>query len=391
MLRMKDIFALLIACATLPLGAQTQPASSGRPAAEPSLKERFENLGLVYQDKQAKGLQELWVLGRYHGHYHDTSGVGRSESAFESRRVRLGFQAKMYDHLTIHAQAISGSDFEPAYNGFTELWARWEFDPALQLTVGQQKHRFTHDRNVSSRYMSFMERSMFTNMMGLDYTPAVTLSGRIGKLDYYAGIFSNLAERDMWEAFTDLHSGSSGLAAFTYDLGHLGGADSAAFYGSYLHSHAQGNATNLTRFDDAVSGALILTEGPMALVTEVTAGFGGAKGDAIALNLQPSLFLTDKLELVSRYQLASASMTGGLRSQRRYESVAGLPNGEHYQATYLGLNYYVAGHRLKLLTGMEHARMNNRDAFTVFAGVRMFFGPHSNAPYPGNKLLKGIW
>jgi phosphate-selective porin OprO/OprP len=391
MLRKKDIFALLIACAALPLGAQTQPAGSGRPAAEPSLKERFENLGLIYQDKQSKGLQELWVLGRYHGHYHDTSGVGRSDTGLESRRVRLGFQARMIDHLTIHAQAISGSDFEPAYNGFTELWARWEFNPALQLTVGQQKHRFTHDRNVSSRYMSFMERSMFTNMMGLDYTPAVTLSGRVGKLDYYAGVFTNQAGTDMWEAFTELHSGSSALAAFTYDLGELGGADSAAFYGSYLHSDAKPGATNLTRFDDAVSGALILTEGPLALVTEVTAGFGGAKGDAIALNLQPSLFLTDKLELVTRYQLASASLTGGLRSQRRYESPAGLPAGEHYQATYLGLNYYVAGHRLKLLTGMEHARMNGRDAFTLFAGVRMFFGPHSNAPYPGNKLLKGIW
>jgi phosphate-selective porin OprO/OprP len=391
MLRKKDIFALLIACAALPLGAQTQPAGSGRPAAEPSLKERFEDLGLIYQDKQSKGLQELWVLGRYHGHYHDTSGVGRSDTGLESRRVRLGVQARMIDHLTIHAQAISGSDFEPAYNGFTELWARWEFNPALQLTVGQQKHRFTHDRNVSSRYMSFMERSMFTNMMGLDYTPAVTLSGRVGKLDYYAGVFTNQAGTDMWEAFTGLHSGSSALAAFTYDLGELGGADSAAFYGSYLHSDAKPGATNLTRFDDAVSGALILTEGPLALVTEVTAGFGGAKGDAIALNLQPSLFLTDKLELVTRYQLASASLTGGLRSQRRYESPAGLPAGEHYQATYLGLNYYVAGHRLKLLTGMEHARMNGRDAFTLFAGVRMFFGPHSNAPYPGNKLLKGIW
>jgi phosphate-selective porin OprO/OprP len=236
-----------------------------------------------------------------------------------------------------------------------------------------------------------MERSMFTNMMGLDYTPAVTLSGRVGKLDYYAGVFTNQAGTDMWEAFTELHSGSSALAAFTYDLGKLGGADSAAFYGSYLHSDTKPGATNLTRFDDAVSGALILTEGPLALVTEVTAGFGGAKGDAIALNLQPSLFLTDKLELVTRYQLASASLTGGLRSQRRYESPAGLPAGEHYQATYLGLNYYVAGHRLKLLTGMEHARMNGRDAFTLFAGVRMFFGPHSNAPYPGNKLLKGIW
>jgi phosphate-selective porin OprO and OprP len=371
--------------------AQDKPAAAAKPVAEQSLKERFENLGLIYQDKNAKGLQELWLLGRYHGHYHDTSGVGRSDSGLESRRTRLGFQARMYEHLTVHAQAISGSDFEPAYNGFTELWVRWEFNPALQLTVGQQKHRFTHDRNVSSRYMSFMERSMFTNMMGLDYTPAVTLSGRVGKLDYYAGVFSNQAGTDMWEAFTELHSGWSGLAAVTYDLGQLGGADTAAFYGSLLHTEARTGATNLTRFDDAASAALILTEGPAALVTEVTAGFGGTRGDAIGLNLQPSIFLTDKLELVTRYQLASASQTAGLRSQRRYESVAGLPNGEHYQATYLGLNYYLAGHRIKLLTGMEHARMNHRDAFTLFAGFRMFFGPQSNAPYPGNKLLKGIW
>jgi phosphate-selective porin OprO/OprP len=391
MLRKKDIFALLIACAALPLAAQTQPADSGRPAQEPSLKERLENLGLVYQDKNAKGLQELWLLGRYHGHYHDTSSDDRSSSGLESRRVRLGFQARMYDRITIHAQAISGSDFEPVYNGFTELWVRWEFDPALQLTVGQQKHRFTHDRNVSSRYMSFMERSMFTNMMGLDYTPAVTLSGRVGKLDYYAGVFTNQAGTEMWEAFTELHSGWSALAAVTYDFEHLGGADSVVFYGSLLHTEAKAGSTNLTRFDDAASAAIIVTEGPVAIVTEVTAGFGGARGDAVGLNFQPSVFLTDKLELVSRYQLAGASEAGGLRSQRRYESPAGLPNGDHYQATYLGLNYYLAGHRIKLLTGMEHARMNGRDAFTLFAGFRMFFGPHSNAPYPGNKLLKGIW
>ena len=391
MLQTRKLLMLAAALTVAQVTAQDKPAAAPKPVAEQSLKERFENLGLIYQDKNAKGLQEFWLLGRYHGHYHDTSGVGRSDSGLESRRTRFGFQAKMYDRLTLHAQAISGSDFEPVYNGFTELWIRWEFDPALQLTIGQQKHRFTHDRNVSSRYMSFMERSMFTNMMGLDYTPAVTLSGKSGKLDYYAGVFSNLADRDMWESFTELHSGWSALAAVTYDLGQLGGADTAAFYGSLLHTEAKSGATNLTRFDDAASAALILTEGPAALVAEVTAGFGGARGDAIGLNLQPSLFLTDKLELVTRYQLASASETGGLRSQRRYESPAGLPNGEHYQATYLGLNYYLAGHRIKLLTGMEHARMNNRDAFTLFAGFRMFFGPQSNAPYPGNKLLKGIW
>ena len=397
MLRIKDILPLALMVFTTQARAQatppapTPPAAPSRPSGEQTLKEKFENLGLVYRDPKAKGLQELWLLGRYHGHYHDTSGVGRSDSGLESRRIRLGFQARLIDHLTIHAQAISGSDFEPAYNGFTELWVRWEFDPAISLTVGQQKHRFTHDRNVSSRYMSFMERSMFTNMMGLDYTPAVTLSGRVGKLDYYAGVFSNAAGTDMWDAFTELHSGWSGLAAVTYDLGHWGGADSATIYASLLHSEARTGSTNLTRFDDAASAALILTEGPAALVAEVTAGFGGTKGDAVGLNLQPSLFLTDRLELVSRFQYATASQADGLRSQRRYESPAGLPSGDRYQATYLGLNYYLAGHRIKVLSGVEHARMNSRDAFTVFAGFRMFFGPHSNAPYPGNKLLKGIW
>ena len=391
MLQTRKLLMLAAALTVVQVAAQDKPAAAAKPAAEQSLKERFENLGLIYKDKKNPGLQELWVLGRYHGHYHDNDGSHGQDSGFESRRVRLGFQATMFDRLTVHAQAISGSDFEPAYNGFTELWLRWQFAEALNLTVGQQKHRFTHDRNVSSRYMSFMERSMFTNMMGLDYTPAVTLSGRVDKLDYYAGFFSNSAGTDMWESFTQLDSGSSFLAAVTYDLGHFLGAETASFYGGYLHSEAHANATNLTRFDDALAGALIFTDGPAAFVAELTAGFGGARGDAIGLNLQPSYFLTDTLEVVSRYQIASSSQATGLSSQRRYERLAGMGNGDSYQAVYLGLNHYIAGHRLKLLTGMEYARMNQRDSFMVWAGIRMFFGPHSNAPYPGNKLLKGIW
>lgn len=391
MLQTRNLLMLAAALTVTQVSAQDKPAAAAKPVAEQSLKERFENLGLIYKDKKNPGLQELWVLGRYHGHYHDNDGSHGQDSGFESRRVRLGFQATMFDRLTVHAQAISGSDFEPAYNGFTELWVRWQFAESLNLTVGQQKHRFTHDRNVSSRYMSFMERSMFTNMMGLDYTPAVTLSGRIDKLEYYAGVFSNSAGTDMWESFTELDSGSSFLAAVTYDLGHFLGAETASFYGGYLHSEAHANATNLTRFDDALAGALIFTDGPAAFVAELTAGFGGARGDAIGLNLQPSYFLTDTLEVVSRYQIASSSQATGLSSQRRYERLAGLGNGDAYQAVYLGLNHYIAGHRLKLLTGMEYARMNQRDSFMVWAGIRMFFGPHSNAPYPGNKLLKGKW
>jgi hypothetical protein len=356
---------------------------------EATLAERLENLGLLYRDKKNPTLQEFWLLGRYHGQYHDAEGSQGENEAWEDRRARFGFQAQMFNRLTLHAQAISGSDFDPDYNGFTELWVRWRFTDALQLTVGQQKHRFTHDRNISSRYMNYLERAQFTNMMGLDYTPAVTLSGKSGKLEYYAGIFSNAAGQDMWSYFTELNSGWSFLSAFTYDLDQLWGADSTYFYGGYLHSDTNENATNLTRFEDSVSGALIQTKGPASLMTELTAGFGGTRGDGVGLNIQPGLYLTDKLQIVARYQLALADESNGLLPQRRYERPAGLPAGDVYQAAYLGLNYYIADHRIKLVSGVEYARMNDEDVLTTSIGFRMFFGPHSGAPFPGNKMLDG--
>ncbi len=358
---------------------------------EQTLAEKLDNLGLLYKDKNNPILQEFWLLGRYHGQYHHTDGSNGEDSDWEDRRARFGFQAKMYNHLTLHAQAISGADFDPDYNGFTELWAKWEFSEALNLTIGQQKHRFTHDRNVSSRYINYLERSMFTNMMALDYTPAVTLSGKSGKLEYYTGVFSNATGTDMWDSFSQLDSGWSYIGAATYNLGNFLGADTAYFYGSYLHTDANDNATNLTRFDNAVSGALILTEGPASLVTELTSGFGGEKGNAIALNIQPSYFLTDKLQIVARYQIASASESNGLSAQRRYERPAGLPAGDFYQAGYLGLTYYIASHRIKLFAGIEYAKMNDEDTLTASAGFRFYFGPHSNAPFPGNKTLNGQW
>jgi hypothetical protein len=191
----------------------------------------------------------------------------------------------------------------------------------------------------------------------------------------------------MWTYFTELNSGWSYLAAGSYNLGHLFGADTAEFYGSYLHSDINDNATNLTRFDDAVSGALILTEGPASLMTEVTTGFGGEKGSAIGLNIQPGFYLTDELQVVARYQIATSDESNGLAPQRRYERPAGMTSGELYQAVYLGLN----DHRIKMISGIEYSNMDGQDNVTASIGFRMFFGPQSNAPFPGNKMLEGLW
>ncbi len=368
------IALLLASAATLATEQKTEP---------------FPTLGLLHRDEKSPVLKELWVLGRYHGQYHWSEGNAGDNDDFEVRRFRLGAQARLFKSLTLHAQAVSGSDLDPFYNGFTELWAGWRFSEAVTLTIGQQKHRFTHDRNVSSRYISYLERGMLTNMFGLDYTPAITLSGTLKKdWTYYAGVFSNATGRKMERAFTELDSGYSIIASATRDLHGALGTDTAHLNLGYLHSDAKSTATNLNRFEDGLNVALIVTEGARSLVTELTAGLGGPGGSAIGLNVQPAIFLTRNVQVVGRYQIAVSDDERGLVAQRRYERPAGLTRGELYQAGYLGADYYVAAHRLKLMVGLEYARLDSRDVWTTSVAVRTFFGPHSRAPFPAAMLLE---
>jgi hypothetical protein len=352
-----------------------------------SLAEQFEKLGLVYENDDNPIMQELWFLGRYHGQYYSAEGNTGESEAWEDRRFRIGSQARFFEKLTLHSQMVSGSDFEPFYNGFTELWAQWAFEDYLMLTVGQQKHRFTHDRNVSSRYLNTLERSMLVNMFAMDYTPAVTLSGTVEKTRYYTGVFSNATGTDMWEAFTDLDSGYSLMACVSYDLEKSLGTDTAEVYASFLHSDAKANATNLNRFGEGVSTALLLTQGTGSLVSEAVAGLGSDNGDAYGINIQPGYFFTDKLQLATRYQLAISGESDGLVPQRRYERPAGFMPGDLYQAGYAGFNYYIAGHRLKLMNGIEYAEMNGQCLWTASLAVRVFWGPHASGAFPTNQLL----
>lgn len=382
-------FTTLAAAAADVLDDPSAKPASPTPGRAAHFEGPMRDLGLLHSDKESSGLNEFWFLGRYHVHYHWSEGTNGNEDAYETRRNRIGFQARMFKQLTVHAQMVSGPDLKPYYNGFTELWVSWAFDDALTLTLGQQKHRFTHDRNVSSRYLNYLERSMLVNMFALDYTPAVTLSGRMGKFNYYTGLFSNDTSRDMDRAFTDLNSGWSYIAAGTWDLGKNLGTDASWLTLSYLHSEATRNATLMNRFQHGVSAAVVLADGPFSLVTEATAGLSGQRGHAYGVNLQPGWFITDKLQLVGRYQLAGSDQSNGLRAQRRYERTVGMNTGDLYQATYLGLNYYIFGHRAKILAGAEYATLGGRESWMLATGFRIFWGPHSRAPFPAVDPLGG--
>ena len=353
--------------------------------------DNLENLGRVYFDSNNPALQEFWILGRYHGQHHWSEASSGESESYETRRHRVGFQAKMYDKFTLHAQMVSGSDFKPFYNGFTELWGQFAFSSELALTVGQQKHRFTHDRNVSSRYLNYLERSLVTNMFNADYTPAITLQGKKGKIFYYTGLFSNATGQNMEKAFTNFNSGYSALGTVYYDLGNFLNLDSSILNLSYIHSNANNKATNLNTFDDGVAFAGIFAKDSRSFVAEVTSGTREQGGNILGINLQPGIFLTNKLQAVSRYQLATSNSEEGLKSQKRYERESGLTTGDLYQAGYFGLNYYIAKHRLKLMQGIEYSTIGGEEAWTASIMFRFYFGPHSGGAFPMNQTLTGFF
>jgi phosphate-selective porin OprO/OprP len=372
---------------TRPLLAQNNSTQIKNTVESQDLAKKLDNLGLVYKNDNDPVLQELWMLGRYHGQQYWINSDSESNQDYESRRLRYGAQARLFKKMTVHAQAVAGADANPLYNGFTELWTQWQFTPEFALTVGQQKHRFTHDRNVSSRYLNYLERSMLTNMFGLDYTPAVTAQGRIKNSTYYTGIFSNATGQNMGEAFTDLNSGYSVIAANYLDLGSTLLGDSTTLHTTYIYSDANDKATNMGTFNNGYSAALILTKGHKSLVTEFTAGLGSDNGNAYGLNIQPSYFFNERFQIATRYQIAYSNSEEGLNPQRRYERDLDIEPGDLYQAAYLGFDYYIAKHRLKLMQGVEYSNMNGQDIWTTSLMFRFYFGPHSGGAFPMNQVL----
>jgi len=112
-----------------------------------------------------------------------------------------------------------------------------------------------------------------------------------------------------------------------------------------------------------------------------------ADGHVWGLTLEPTWMLLDELfgnsdplQLALRYQYASSNEDNGLHLQRRYEEKVTEGEGDNYQAFYAGLNYFLYGHKLKLMLGGEYAHMDDAAndggeyrGWTWFGAVRLYF------------------
>ncbi len=134
-----------------------------------------------------------------------------------------------------------------------------------------------------------------------------------------------------------------------------------------------------------MSTSLEIKQGNWGLVSELLYGDGDASNWGLVLT--PTYDVTDKLQLVARYQLGLSDEELGLSAQRRYEREVGGGSGDLYNAIYLGFQYFLFDgrdvakksdlkHRLKVMGGVEYANMDGPvgyDGWTALAGVRVYW------------------
>jgi hypothetical protein len=346
-----------------------QPAAVAQPKEE-SAFDKLWGLATIYKNKDNAFLEELAITGRYHGQYWNADSGSQQDDDWDNRRFRLGMKAIMFNELIeLKAEMLSdlnsGGDF---YEGFTDLYVAIKPDKDMAITIGKQKPKFGWEWSLSSRLIPTFERGALINQFRPDYAPGISISGKQDKLSWYVGAFSDQVDGE----FGQFDGGWSFVASLGYDVKDIVGTEKATARLDFIHSERDSADSIYTAFDNGVSASLEIKQGAFGLVTELLAGFGDSSN--FGLIVIPTYNITDQLQLVGRYQLGLSNDDGGLAPLRRYEKAVGATNGDVYNAAYLGLNYFIYEHKLKLMTGVEYANMSGGEStWTYLAGVRVYW------------------
>jgi phosphate-selective porin OprO and OprP len=345
----------------------------------------------LYKDEANPILQEFKLRGRYQGQYHDVDAATGGDSAWEDRRSRLGFDAKLFEkQLEIRADFQSNDGFEDIYDGLVDAYLRWKPRNNLSITVGKTKPLIGHyDWLESTNSQPTFERSQIFNQLNVNRATAFTLEGSLDAFTWRAGVYANdtpgsTGGSGAWGdgEFGDLDGGTSFSLGVGYDLTQWVGSDKADFRLDWLHSDRSPGDLVLGRYDDLLSTTFWWKEGPTAVVFEAFHGSGGSGADSSVFGffVQPTYdIMPGRLQLVGRYTFSTSTGDTGVRPQGRYEVPAGSARGDSYHALYLGGQYFLHGDKLKLLAGAEYAALGENssadryDGFTFLTGFRLSF------------------
>jgi phosphate-selective porin OprO and OprP len=360
----------------------TDPAPAADPISSPATTSLDDiwSLATLHKDPSSPFFQEIKLRGRYHGqaHWLDSS-VGDSQD-WEDRRSRLGLDVRFLDSFLIRADAQSSDGFDPLYKGIVDLYLKWSPADSFSLTVGKQQPLFArYDWLLPSTLMATFERSHIFNQFRIDRLPGLTIDGKRDHWIYRVGIYSNQVDNE----FGSFDGGALISAGIGYDLSQALPFTTAQFHLDYVHSNITESSTLFDRFEHLVSSTLWLADNRWRLVAELFTGTGESPSVGGGYLLHTYDLLQDRLQLVTRLSYSQGDGPTSLSAQPRYERRATAPSpaptGDQYHALYFGLQIFLHGEKLKLMTGVEHSRLSGTasgdptSSWIYMAGIRLFF------------------
>lgn len=402
-----------------------------------SAYDRIWSAFTLYKDENNPVLQEFSLQGRLQLQYADgnsddghfdiddfkNGSASNAQSVWgdhlEARRAYLGFKSKWYQNWKLEGQIdVDTTDgMGNFYRNIYDLYLVYAPSDALNVTVGKVEVKFGREQEISSKEILTIERSLVSNLLYPGELTGIKANGK-GIAEHWLydlGVYSNDRARE----FANLSQGAIILGKIGYDYSAQTGLDTAVASLQYLHNTAPGYkeqnddnfyASGSPSFSDSIALTNDITHGRFGLTTDILYGFGYKgnaeqagtttainQSDVFGISIIPSYYIADGLQLVGRVQWAtsgdvhpkhgSTPATSNLGLPNRYEKWAPnvIPNGDHYTSFYLGLNYYLYGHKLKIMNGIEYSMMDggianagkkqtaSYDGYTFFSGLRFSF------------------
>jgi phosphate-selective porin OprO/OprP len=134
----------------------------------------------------------------------------------------------------------------------------------------------------------------------------------------------------------------------------------ALLAGNYVYQKPDANNTFTRQLEHVGSLNLKLDTKRWGLRADVSAAAGYlGQSDLWGVMTMPYVNATDHLQIVGRYTFLESDDPRGIRFAT-YESRLASARGDRYNEWYLGANYYLYGHKLKLQTAVQHVDMQDR-------------------------------
>ncbi|MCH6257078.1 OprO/OprP family phosphate-selective porin [Puniceicoccaceae bacterium K14] len=349
----------------------------------------YKSMGKLYSDKENKIIQEVKVFGRAHYQWNysdgDSAGSDFSGNGEELRRLRAGASVKFLDGFKalgrLNLEKGGFRDTSIGYHSFDELYVDYGksgflgFDKA-SIGYGRYKVAFGGEEHVSSKRIKTVERSNINNRFGSLRPTGIVLKGEKNEVDFVAGIYSTEADSETW-ANWDGGVAFQGSTTFAANEGEI--------TLDFIYADDSANEGDVFDFDWAASATHTRQYSEWNVLTSVTIGKDGSN-DIFGFVVLPSYMITEKLEAAFRYQYGNASDTTGvpkssgsrgIRRVARNDGV-GTGSGDENHTLYAGLNYYIAGDNLKVMTGVEYesidgASGSDLDGLTFWTALRTYF------------------